>query len=346
LLARLDASRTYALAGLLLLVSAMLLGEIYAIYISYTANATIRESWMNVVEAAAAGKTQSVAENFATIYDLADKRGRIMNTHSHMGAFGLLALALAILQPLLPASASLKRRTAWIFVLGAVLQFGCVYLSYYVGPWALYLADAGAVLVILAVAVVLWLLLRRQEAGAALHDLVKNLARPAASRFLLRAGLLLILLGMLFGLFYAWRLTAHDEPGMYQALDSAIAAAEGGDIAAAADHIGQFKRLQSKIAITAGAHSHAIEFGFLMLLLAFIQSHVFLSEAWRMRWSGILAAGAYLLPLCVYLATLYGLRAAAFADLAGGLVVAGLFAMSIGVVRYTGAADYAGTEKL
>jgi hypothetical protein len=36
---------------------------------------------------------------------------------------------------------------------------------------------------------------------------------------------------------------------------------------------------------------------------------------------------------------MYGLRAAAFADLFGGMVMLGLIAMGYGIVRYTGAAD-------
>jgi hypothetical protein len=97
--------------------------------------------------------------------------------------------------------------------------------------------------------------------------------------------------------------------------------------------------MQSKIGITAAAHSHAIEFGLIIILLAFIQRYVLLDDAWRLRWARVLAVGAYLLPVCVYLATMYGLRAAAFADLFGGMVMLGLIAMGYGIVRYTGAAD-------
>ena len=62
-------------------------------------------------------------------------------------------------------------------------------------------------------------------------------------------------------------------------------------------------------------------------------------ERWRLRWARVVTTGAYLLPVCVYLATLYGLRAAAFADISGGLVVVGLLAMAVGIVRYTGVVD-------
>ena len=105
------------------------------------------------------------------------------------------------------------------------------------------------------------------------------------------------------------------------------------------DVLTRFKRMQSKIAITAAAHSHAIELGFLMLLLAFVQRYVMLADAWRLRWARVLAIGAWILPVCVLLATRFGLRAAAFSDLFGGFVLAGLAAMAFGLVRHTGAAD-------
>jgi hypothetical protein len=66
-----------------------------------------------------------------------------------------------------------------------------------------------------------------------------------------------------------------------------------------------------------------------------------LAEIWRMRWARVLSVGAYLLPVCVYLATFYGLRAAAFSDLFGGFVLTALSAMAFGLIRYTGAADAA-----
>jgi len=339
LLARRDASRTFALAGLLLTISALLLGEIYAIYISHAANGLIRQHWAALVEASQAGRTGDIAAHFSAIFDLSGKRGTVMGTHSHMGSLGLLALALAVLQPVLPGSPGVRRRIAATFLCGAVLQFGCTYLSYYAGADLLYLADAGGMLVLGALLATFVLLVRPGNARGSPGQLLRALVRPAASRFLLRAGLLLIALGMIAGLIYSWRLVTHDEPAMYEAIARAAEAAGRGDAGSASESVTSFKGLQSTIAITAAAHSHAIELGFLMLLLGLLQSFVYLSESWRMRWAHIVALGAFFLPVCVFLATLYGLRAAAFADLSGGLVVLGLAGMSVGVIRRTGAAD-------
>ncbi len=164
LFGRLDSSRLFALGGIFLVLAAMLLGEIYAIYISHVANGIIRQSWTAVVEAASQGNAVAVEENFAIIGDLTEKRGRTMNAHSHLGAFGLLALVLAFIQPALSLTDRRKRQFAVMFLLGAVLQSGGVYISYYVGRWAVYLADFGAVLFIIAVGGTLLALLSRQPA--------------------------------------------------------------------------------------------------------------------------------------------------------------------------------------
>ncbi len=340
LLGRLDSSRLLALGGICMVLVAMLLGEIYAIYISHVANGIIRQSWTAVVEAASQGNAVAVEEHFAIIGDLTEKRGRTMNAHSHLGAFGLLALVLAFIQPVLPLTDQRKRLFAVTFLLGAVLQSGGVYISYYVGRWAVYLADVGAVLFIIAVGGnLLALLSRRPASSVSLSETLRLQLAPAASRFLVQAGLLLILAGMVFGLYYAGVLVSVDRPAVFSSIDAAVQGVADQDATKAGEQIAHFKRMQSKIGITAAAHSHAIEFGLIIILLAFIQRYVLLDDAWRLRWARVLAVGAYLLPVCVYLATMYGLRAAAFADLFGGMVMLGLIAMGYGIVRYTGAAD-------
>ncbi len=345
LFGRFDSSRLLALGGICMVLAAMFLGEIYAIYISHVANGIIRQSWTVVVEAASQGNAIAVEEHFAVIQDLTEKRGRTMNAHSHLGAFGLLALVLAFIQPALSLSDRRKRQFALMFLLGAVLQSGGVYVSYYVGRWAVYLADVGAVLFIIAVGRNLLAMLSRRPASAAsLSETLLAQLAPAASRFLVKAGLLLILAGMVFGLYYSWRLVSVDQPAVYSSIDATVQGVANQDAATAAEQVAQFKRMQSKIGITAAAHSHAIEFGLIIILLAFIQRYVLLADAWRLRWAKVLAVGAYLLPVCVYLATMYGLRAAAFADLFGGMVMLGLIAMGFGIVRYTGAADLKSVE--
>lgn len=342
LLGHRDASRTLALGGLTLVVLAMLLGEIYAIYISHVANGEIKHAWAAVTAAAANGDPASVGSQFEVIHDLSEKRGRIMNTHSHTGAFGLLALALVVVQPLLGLSATGKRRLAALLLGGAALHLLSVYLSYYLGAWVLIFSDLGLVMAIGATGGTLYALVRhRREDAPSLRELVNAQLDNRHSRFLLKAGTLLILLGMLLGFYYAWVLVTRDEIQAAQALDSAASGAAAQNFETAHVAIADFKRLQSKIAITAASHSHAIEGGMLAVLLAFVQGFVLLNARWHARWVALLTLGAYAMPVCIYLATLYGLRAAAFADLSGGLMILGLTGMAVGIVRRTGAMDYA-----
>lgn len=338
-LGRAEASRILAFGGVVLVVTGMLLGEIYAIYIAHVANGFIRQHWLAIIDAAVIGDLEAMTEAFGAIAELTEKRGRTMNTHSHLAAYGVLALVLAYLQPRLRMAMATARWLALAYLVGATLQVAGVYLSQYLPGWVLNASDLGAVLVIGVVAATFWAVLPGTGERAQWREhLHAHLASPA-SRYLLKSGLLLMLLGMVFGLYYAWRLVSYDEPAVYQAMDGAIREVLANNPAAGREEIVGFKRLQSKIAITAAAHSHALEFGFLMLLLALIQRYVLLSERWQLRWAKILSVGAYLLPVCVYLATLYGLRAAAFADISGGVVVLGLLAMAVGMIRYTGVLD-------
>lgn len=338
-LARPGAARLFALGGVALVLAALLLGEIYAVFVSHVANAAIREAWTGVVDGAITGDAALVRERFAVIDELADKRGRFMSTHSHLGAFGLLALALAVLQPALALPAARARALAVLYLTGATAHPAGLFTGHYTGTWALYLADAAGLLVIAAVAGTLAGLVRGTGAAVALAAALVAARDTGAGRLLLKAGLVLILAGMLFGLHHAWRLVAGEEASVYLALDAAVSATARGEREAAQKAIMDFKRQQSRNAITAAAHSHAIEFGFLMALLAFLQAQVLLSPAWRLRWARVMIAGAFLLPVCVFLATRYGLGAAAFADLGGALVTIALLAMGVGMLRYTGAAD-------
>ena len=334
-----DASRTFALGGILLLIVGMLLGEIYAIYVSHVANGVIKQAWAGLVDASAKGDTQAIREYFAVIYDLTAKRGRFMNSHSHIGAFGLFSLALAIIQPLISLPEKLKRRLAIIFLCGAVLQVSGVYVSYYVDAWILYFSDLGAVMMIVVVIMNIKALYKGSESNISFNDLIKEQLKSRSSRYLVKAGVLLILLGMIFGLYFAWELVSHEENIMYEKVEMGVTQIDAGQLDEARQLIADFKRQQSKIAITAAAHSHAIEFGFLMILLAFVQNYVFLKEKWRLFWARLLSVGGYMLPVCVFLATIYGLRAAAGADTFGALALISLSAMGIGVVRQTGVMD-------
>lgn len=335
----LDSTRILLFGGILLILGGMVLGEVYAIFISHVANREIRRQMAEAVQDIGGEDAQAVQERFPAIKSLMERRGRIMNTHSHIIGFGYLALILTLLQPLLGLSQSRKRLLAYAIVFGAGVESVFVFVSFYVGKWGLYVSDGGAVLVILG-AVGTFVGLRKFDwRQADFNRYVQALLRSSSSRLLLRAGGLLILAGMIFGFYFAWVFVTKYEPLQWELMDSTLAAAMTGQTEAALQALAGHRTLQSKIAITAAAHSHAIEFGVMAVLVAFVQNFVLLSDHWKYRWAWVFVVGSAFLPVFVFHATIFGLFSAGFADLSGFLVIVALSAMLVGVLRQMGAED-------
>ncbi len=341
---RTDSTRILLFGGVLLILLGMILGEVYAIFISHVAGAEIKQRLFTVVEAVGARDAGAVQGEFDTIESLLQQRGRIVNTHSHMTAFGFLALTLVVLQPLVRFSEQRRRWLAGAVIVGAFLQTVLVFTSFYVGRWAHFVSDLGAVLVIVGVAGNLVGLLRFDANRPSLSESIRPLLQSRPSRLLLRVGVLLILGGMIFGFYYAWVFVSQHEPQQGQFLEETLSRAMAGGVEAAQAAIERYRGVQSKIAILSAAHSHAIEFGMLAILLAFVQNFVFFAERWKMRWTWVFTTGAVLLPIFVYHATVIGLVSAAFADLSGLLVILALSAMVVGILRHTGAQDAGSTR--
>ena len=75
------------------------------------------------------------------------------------------------------------------------------------------------------------------------------------------------------------------------------------------------------------------------MMLALFQPYVRLRESWKLRWACVLILGSVLLPVCVLMELKFGLVAGGLADFGGLLVIVALFAMWIGILRYTGELD-------
>jgi hypothetical protein len=151
-----------------------------------------------------------------------------------------------------------------------------------------------------------------------------------------------VLIGFLHGAYYAGvHLYEHQERDVLLLRAMLDNAAAGKDLPAATDAVMAYGGLQGERAVHVAAHAHIIEFGILALLLAFIQSYVFLSERWKRRWAAILLLGSAGLPVFVLLEMYWGLFAGGLADISGLLVIIALTAMLIGVFRYTGKLDAA-----
>lgn len=336
---RMDASRILCFGGIFLIIAGMFLGEIYAIFISHAANAEIKRGWISVVEAVTSRNPEAVRQQFTVIEELTTQKGRTTNTHSHIGAYGYLALVLMLLQPAVGWSKGQKRLLALIVIAGSLIQALGVYASLYAGLWAHYVSDTGAVLVIIGLAGNLFGLAIRRSDKKTFNARIIGSLESGSSLFLLKAGGLLILMGMLFGFYYAWVFVTQDEVRQAQKMSRALGSSVQRSVGEAKQAISDYRATQSKIGITAAAHSHAIELGTLAILLAFVQDFILIDERWKIRWAGVFTAGSFLLPAFVFLATRYGLVPAAFADLSGILVILALSSMAFGVIRCAGARD-------
>jgi hypothetical protein len=338
------AARLLVFGGISFILTGMLLGEVFAIFISHVASAQIRREWIgSMIPAIEQHDLAAVGAGYSRIEDLLERRGRIMDTHSHMIAYGFLALALALLQPLNKYSERIRRALALCIVLGGLVQSVFVFVSYWAmhqgHNWVLISSSAGGALVLAGVLGTL-AGLRGTRLRSDFAAETSRLLSSASSQILLRTGSFLILVGMVFGFYYAWVFVTRQEPKQIALMDAALNAALSRDSMTATSSITAYRSLQSRIAIVTAAHSHIIEMGIMAMLLAFVQNFVFLSDHWKRRWAVLFCIGAAVMPICTYTASILGLVSAGFADAFGVMSLIALFAMLWGIVRQTGADEH------
>lgn len=347
--APMSARRLLVLGGIALILAGMILGDIFAVFVLHQNASRVGAGLAAAAHAAVAGDANAVITHFREVGGFLENRGTKVDTHVHMIAFGYLALMLAIVQPWLALGESVKKKLARLFLVGAtVLPIG-VFLIHYVGlayspfeaiGWASIVADLGGLLVILASAgylVGLWRHLRGAKGAGAADELLRD--RSAVGRTLLAGGVVLVLAGFLHGAYYAGVDLYRHEAMDYSILSDMSVAAASRD-AAGVDHaLAKYGQLQGDKAVKIAAHAHIIEFGLLAMLMAFFQPYMDLREAWKRRWAWVLLAGSVMLPVCVLLEIRLGLVAGGLADVGGLLVIIALFAMWLGILRYTGRID-------
>ena len=268
-----------------------------------------------------------------------------------MIGFGYIALLLALLQPVVAFSESAKKILAKLFVAGATLLPVGVFLIHYVGlagspfaaiGWASVFADFGGFLVCVVCVCELAGLLKgiRAPRIAPVPDALLA-ARSWASRVLLSGGTLLVLTGFLHGSYYAEAHLFRYEVQENELLVTMTTTAAANDSAASLQAVADYGQLQFAKAVNVAAHAHVIEFGVLAILIAFFQPYVFLTERWKRIWAVWLLIGSLMLPLFVLTELRWGLLAGGIADVGGLLVIVALFAMLVGIWRYTGQLDSA-----
>jgi hypothetical protein len=345
------ARRLFLLGGVALILTGMIFGDIFAVFVLHQNAARVGASLTGAAHAALHRDAPATQAYFQSVGVFLENRGTQVDTHVHMIGFGYLALFLAILEPWLALSAKTKRRIAWTFLLGAWLLPIGVFLIHYVGlaysplqsiGWASIFADFGGLLVVVATSVCLWGLLKYFRAPAFVTQANELLMdRCTASRLLSTGGLLLILLGFAGGAYYAtFDLYSHESQD-FSELSQMTAAAASDSPQGVEEALEDYGRLQGNKAVKIAAHAHSIEFGLLAMMLSFFQPFVNLRDSWKRCWALTLLTGSLLLPVCVLLELRYGLLAGGLADVGGLLVIVALLAMWIGILRYTGKVDAA-----
>ncbi|HKD04115.1 MAG TPA: hypothetical protein VKB77_16870 [Terriglobales bacterium] len=347
--AAMGARRLLVVGGIALIAGGMLFGDVFAVFVLHQNGGETGARLIEAAQAAAAGDPAGVEAVFSQIGGLLEDHGTKVDAHVHMTGAGYLALLLALVQPYVALSAGSKKFLAKLFLWGSVLLPIGIFLIHYIGlayspfaviGWASVLADtAGALLtvVLLAEAWGLWAYFRSRRANPVEPELPPD--RTWERRALLAGGTALVLVGFAHGAWYAGvHLYEHEsrETTILNAMLDSAAASDTSRIRQSADDFG---RLQAEKAVNIAAHSHIIEFGFLAMLLSFVQPYVFLRGGQRAFWVKVLLAGSLILPVGVFLEQKFGLVAGGIADVGGLLVIMALVAMLVGVVRYTGYLD-------
>lgn len=346
--APMSARRLLIFGGIALIAGGMLFGDIFAVFVLHPNGGQTGQALLAACEAASAGDPFAVKEIFQRIGGLLDDHGTKVDTHVHMTDAGYLALLLALVQPFVALPPGRKKLLAGLFVTAGLLLPVGIFLIHYVGlayspfaviGWASVLADsAGALLIVVLIAEAygFWKFLDR--GGTDEPELPAE--RTWERRALMSGGTVLILLGFLYGAWYAgvdlYRHEAREAQILKNMVDDA-ASGHGGTVV----EVASFGSLAAEKAVKIAAHSHAIEFGILAMLLSFLQTYVYLSDPWKRRWVMILLAGSAILPVFVLLEIKLGLLAAGIADLGGLLVIIALLGMLAGVLRYSGHLDAA-----
>jgi hypothetical protein len=354
--APLSARRMLVIGGMALILTGMILGDILAVFILHPNAGRIGAALLSATHAVASQDPQSAGAAFAAIGGHLENRGTKVDAHAHMISFGYLALLLALLQPIVAFSEQRKKFLAQLFLLGAALLPVGVFLIHYVGlawsplesiGWASIFADLGGAFVLIACVaelIGLWsgirLRLLQQRPAPATDELLSD--RSWSSRALLSGGTLLVLLGFMHGAYYAAVNLYQYEARDNELLSTMTTNAAANDLVGANQAVLHYGQLQGAKAVNIVAHAHVIEFGILAILAAFFQPYVFLREKWKRIWAVTLLIGSLALPVFVLSELRFGLFAGGLADLGGLLVIIALFAMLVGVWRYTGKLDAAG----
>ncbi len=345
-----SSQRLFIIGGMLLILSGMIFGDIFAVFILHPNIANIGQALLGAAEAALGEDAETVIAQMTNLGAYLENAGTKIDTHVHVIKFGYLALLLALIQPYIDLPDRQKLRLSQMYLTGAIILPPAVFAIHYVGlayspfqsiGWASIVADTGGLLIILACSGQLMglLIYSRTSSQGNNHCTDPLLETPGESRLLLSAGCLLLLAGFLFGAYYAASNLEKHEINEITALNNTIEASMNKDATGMQQELQNYGLIQADRGVSIAAHAHINEFGMLALLLAFIQPYVFLSACWRRRWLILFISSSVILPIAVLSELKFGVPAMILADVSGLIIIISLFAMFVGVLRHTGKQD-------
>jgi hypothetical protein len=160
--------------------------------------------------------------------------------------------------------------------------------------------------------------------------------------FLIVSGITLIVVGMIFGDVFAVFVLHQNANRIGETLTAVTDAIASKDSVAANTLFSKIGGLLENRGTKVDTHVHVIDFGYLALLLAFLQPHIAIGERARKRLAVLFIAGAVILPVSVFAIHYVGLSyspfeaigwASIFADLGGLLVIVAVVGFLIGLCR-------------
>src|SRR5256712_11843201 len=207
-----SAQRLLVFGVIALIAGGMLFGDILAVFVLHKNGEKTSAALLAATQAVAAQNPAAVKDAFTRIGGLLEDRGTKVDAHVHLTDAGYLALLLALVQPYVALSNWRKKLLARLFLLGGVLLPIGIFLIHYVGlayspssviGWAGFLPDsAGALMIIALLGEALGLLNYFRTARVTLEDELQQ-DRTWERRTLLSGGTVLVLLGFLYGAWYA-----------------------------------------------------------------------------------------------------------------------------------------------
>lgn len=330
-------SRILLAGGTLLILAGFLHGAFYAVFDLQNHESQDQVALETMINASVAQRNSatpimkdahSVVDGYGIIQ--AEKAVNIA-AHSHIIEFGLLAILLAFIQSKVSLAEQWKRRWVVLMLTGSVVLPVFVLLELKIGLVAGGIADAGGLLVIIALIGMLVGVLRNNRRD---DGVLKAPEMGRASRLLLVSGVALAIWGMNFGLYYALFAEHQALEKIGGSLAAAFTAGAKGDLIEAHASIQTYADTQFNHVRAVDVHSHWTGLAMLLIVLGIAIGCGGFTTRHQTRLAWSLVIGSVVFPLGVHLQTLdRGVIPQAIAAIGAGLVVIALAAVALSFAR-------------